>query len=178
MGRELQLAIRRLAKEPALAIAAVGFDPANVLTLDLSRLDQSRYPADASRQQAVDDLVTGLAGLPGVRAAAAVLNRPFADGVIGWDSALLLEGQTDVASTWLKNPIVNFEAITPGYFQTMGIRLQRGRDFSSTDRAAAPLVAIVSDNLAARLWPAQNPIGKRLVDSFGRAKDGRHSGGR
>ena len=158
-----------------LAALDLGFDPANVLTLDLSRLDQSRYPADASRQQAVDDLVTGLAGLPGVHAAAAVLNRPFAHGVIGWDSALLLEGQADVASTWLKNPIVNFEAITPGYFQTMGIRLRRGRDFSSTDRAAAPLVAIVSDNLAARLWPAQNPIGKRLVDSFGRAKDGRSS---
>jgi len=102
-----------------------------------------------------------------------VLNRPFAHGVIGWDSPLLLEGQVDVASTWLKNPIVNFEAVTPDYFQAMGVRLQRGRDFSSTDRAAAPLVAIVSDNLAARLWPAQDPMGKRLLESFGRAQDGR-----
>ena len=158
-----------------LAALDLGFDPANVLTLDISRLDQSRYPTYAARQRAVDDLVTGLGRLPGVQSAAAVLNRPFAHGVIGWDSALLLEGQADVDSTWLKNPIVNFEAVTPGYFQSMGIRLRRGRDFSSTDRAAAPLVAIVSDNLAARLWPAQNPIGKRLVDSFGRAKDGRPS---
>jgi putative ABC transport system permease protein len=55
----------------------------------------------------------------------------------------------------------------------MGVRLQRGRDFSSADRAAAPLVAIVSDNLAARLWPAQDPMGKRLLESFGRAQDGR-----
>ena len=102
-----------------------------------------------------------------------MLNRPFAHGVIGWDSPLLLEGQVDVASTWLKNPIVNFEAVTPDYFQAMGVRLQRGRDFSSTDRAAAPLVAIVSDNLAARLWPAQDPMGKRLLESFGRAQDGR-----
>jgi len=102
-----------------------------------------------------------------------VLNRPFAHGVIGWDSALLLEGQVDVASTWLKNPIVNLEAVTPDYFPAMGVRLQRGRGFSSTDRAAAPLVAIVSDNLAARLWPAQDPIGKRLLESFGRAQAGR-----
>jgi putative ABC transport system permease protein len=158
-----------------LAALDLGFDPANVLTLDLSRLDQSRYPSYPARRRAVDDLVTGLEGLPGVQSAAAVLNRPFAHGVIGWDSALMLEGQADVASTWLKSPIVNFEAVTPGYFQAMGVGLQRGRDFSSTDRAAGPLVAIVSDNLAARLWPSQNPIGKRLVDSFGRAKDGRPS---
>jgi putative ABC transport system permease protein len=156
-----------------LAALDLGFDPANVLTVDISRLDQSRYSTYAARQRAVDDLVTGLERLPGVQSAAAVLNRPFAHGVIGWDCAVLLEGQADVDATWLKNPIVNFEAVTPGYFQAMGVHLERGRDFSSTDRAAAPLVAILSDNLAARLWPAQNPIGKRLVDSFARRKDGR-----
>jgi putative ABC transport system permease protein len=158
-----------------LAALDLGFDPADVLTLDISRLDQSRYSTYAARQRVADDLVTGLGRLPGVQSAAAVLNRPFAHGVIGWDSALLLEGQADVDTTWLTNPIVNFEAVTPGYFQSMGVRLRRGRDFSSTDRAGAPLVAVVSDNLAARVWPAQNPIGKRLVDSFGRGKDGRPS---
>ena len=163
-----------LAAQSFMRLAAVdlGFDPDNVLTIDISRLDQSRYSTDAARQRAVDDVVTRLARLSGVQSAAAVLNRPFAHGVIGWDSALLLEGQADVQSVWLENPIVNFEAVTPGYFQSMGIRLRRGRDLSSTDRAAAPLVAVVSDNLAARLWPAQDPIGKRLLESFGRARDG------
>jgi len=155
-----------------LAALDLGFDPANVLTVDISRLDQSRYSTPASRQRAVDDLVTGLARLPGAQSAAAVLNRPFGHGVIGWDSGLLLEGQPNVETTWLKNPFVNFEAVTPHYFQSMSIGLRSGRDFSSIDRAGAPLVAIVSDNLAARLWPAQNPIGKRLLDSFGRGKDG------
>jgi putative ABC transport system permease protein len=166
-----------LAAQSFMRLAAVdlGFDPENLLMLDISRLDQSRYSTDEARRHVVDDLVTRVGRLPGVQSAAVVLNRPFAHGVIGWDSALLLEGQPDVDSTWLKNPIVNFEAVTPDYFQSMRIRVRRGRDFSSTDRAAAPLVAIVSDNLAARLWPAQNPIGKRVVDSFGRAKDGRPS---
>ncbi len=157
-----------------LAALDLGFDPANVLTLDISRLDQSRYSTYAARQRVVDDLVTGLGRLPGVQSAAAVLNRPFAHGVIGWDSALLLEGQADVDTTWLKNPIVNFEAVTPGYFQSMGVRLRRGRDFSSTDRAGAPLVAVVSDNLAARVWPAAESDWKtpgRLV----RARKGRPS---
>ena len=160
-----------------LAALDLGFDPANVLTLDLRRLDQSRYPTYAARQRAVDDLVSGLARLPGVQSAAAVLNRPFAHGVIGWDSALLLEGQADVDATWLKNPIVNFEAVTPGYFQSMGVRLRAWTRLLSTDRAAAPLVAIVSDNLAARLWPGQNPIGQRVLDSFDGQRTAVHRSG-
>ena len=153
-----------------LAALDLGFDPSNVLTLDLSHLDQSRYSTRAARHQVIDDLTSAIARLPGVQSVGAVLNRPFAHGVIGWDSALLLEGQADVNTTWLKNPIVNFEVVTPGYFQSMGIRVRRGREFSSTDRAGAPLVAVVSDNLAARTWPGQNAIGKRLLDSFGRGK--------
>ena len=113
-----------------------------------------------------------------MQSAAAVLNRPFAHGVIGWDSALLLDGQADVDNTWLTNPIVNFEAVTPGYFQSMSIRLAGGRDFSSADRAGSPLVVVVSDNLARQIWPGQDAIGKRLVESFERGKDGRPSGWR
>ncbi|HEY2431715.1 MAG TPA: FtsX-like permease family protein, partial [Vicinamibacterales bacterium] len=51
------------------------------------------------------------------------------------------------------------------------IRLRAGRDFSSIDRPGAPRAAIVSENLSARLWPGESPIGKRLLDSFGRGKD-------
>ena len=158
-----------------LAALDLGFDPSNVVTLDIGRLDQSRYSTNAARRQVVDDLLIALRRLPGVTSAAAVLNRPFAHGVIGWDSALLLEGQPDVDTTWLKNPFVNFEAVTPGYFQAMGVRVRGGRDFSSIDRAGAPLVAIVSDNLAARLWPGHNPIGQHLVQSLEPGKDGHPS---
>jgi predicted permease len=158
-----------------LAALDIGFEPSNVLALDLSRLDQSRYSTWAARHQVVDDLVNDLGRVAGVRSAAAVLNRPFAHGVIGWDSALWLEGQGDVDATWLTNPIVNFEVVTPGYFQSMGIRLRAGRDFSSADRGGAPLVAVVSNNLATRIWPGQNAIGKRVLDSFGRGKDGHPS---
>lgn len=151
----------------------LGFDPANLLTIDLSRLDQGRYSTWTARQQALDGLIEGLRRLPGVRSAAAVLGRPFAHGVIGWDSRLLVDGQADVDSTWLASPIVNFEAVTPSYFQSMAIRLREGREFSARDRSGAPLVAVISDNLAARLWPGQDAIGKRVIDSFGRGKDGR-----
>jgi predicted permease len=155
-----------------LAALDLGFDPSNVLTLDLSRLDQSRHSTWTARSRTVEDLVTGLARQPGAQSAAAVLIRPFAHGVIGWDSSLLLEGQVDVDTAWLTNPIVNFEVVTPDYFASMDIRQRSGRGFSATDRLETPLVVIVSDNLAARLWPGQNPIGKRVLDSFTRRREG------
>ena len=174
-GSVTLLVASALVAQSFLRLAALdpGFDATNVLTIDLSRLDQSRYPTYATRHQLLVDLAGRLEALPGVRSAAAVLNRPFAHGVIGWDSGLLREGQTDVAATWLANPVVNFETVTPRYFETMGIPLRRGRVFASGDRAGAAPVAIVSGNLAERLWPRQDPLGKRLVDSFGRGKDGR-----
>jgi predicted permease len=158
-----------------LAALDLGFDPSNLLTVDLSQLDQSRYPTLAARHRVFDDLVHDLEQQSGIRSAAAVLVRPFAHGVIGWDSGVLLEGQPDVDATWRGNPIVNYEVATPDYFASMGIRLQAGRGFSPADRPGTPLVAIVSDNLAARLWPGQNAIGKHVLDSFGRGRDGRPS---
>jgi predicted permease len=52
--------------------------------------------------------------------------------------------------------------VTPGYFRTIGLPLVRGRDFDARDAVGAPGVAIVSEHLASRLWPGQDPLGKRL----------------
>ena len=65
-------------------------------------------------------------------------------------------------STWGLNPHLNFVAVSPRYFQTMGTRLVRGRLFTEADTTTAPGVAIVSETAARRLWPGQDPIGQRL----------------
>jgi predicted permease len=57
---------------------------------------------------------------------------------------------------------VDINRVGPRYFETLGIRLLQGRDFSLRDDAGEPLVAIVTPALAARMWPGENPIGKRL----------------
>jgi predicted permease len=54
--------------------------------------------------------------------------------------------------------------ITDGYLQSLGIPLLHGRDFSAADGPGAMRVAIVSQSLAARLWPGQDPIGKPIGD--------------
>jgi putative ABC transport system permease protein len=58
---------------------------------------------------------------------------------------------------------VDANLISPGYFRTLGIALTAGRDFSWSDRDATPLVAIVSERLARRLWPHESAIGKRIT---------------
>jgi putative ABC transport system permease protein len=86
------------------------------------------------------------------------------------DSGFLLEGQPDTRLAWSRNPMLNWEAVTPGYFRSMGIRLVRGRVFDKTDTERSPLVVIVSEAMAARVWPGEDPIGKRLRSDAYEAK--------
>ncbi|HEX7085184.1 MAG TPA: FtsX-like permease family protein [Vicinamibacterales bacterium] len=87
------------------------------------------------------------------------LLRPLADP-IGWDYPFTIEGQTpEVQAT---NPHANYEAVSPGYFTTVGIPLVEGRLFDDADTADAAPVAIVSASMARRFWPGERAIGKRL----------------
>jgi putative ABC transport system permease protein len=61
---------------------------------------------------------------------------------------------------------VHHRAVTPGYFGALGIALRRGRAFDARDDAQGPKVALVNQTLAARLWPGEDPLGKRLALDF------------
>jgi putative ABC transport system permease protein len=62
-----------------------------------------------------------------------------------------------------RRPVGIWPAVTLRYFETMGMAIVKGRNLAETDSETAPLVVVVSDGLARRLWPADNPIGKRLL---------------
>jgi predicted permease len=139
-----------------------GFAKENVLTARI-RLPEKTYPDARQRQRFFDRLRERAEALPGVTSAATVLTRPLDTSVV-WEMPIAREGQS-----WdelLKNPLTNFQAISPGYFRTMKIRLIKGRDFDEHDTEEAPLVAIVSKGLAAHYWPGQDPIGKRVRRIF------------
>jgi len=55
--------------------------------------------------------------------------------------------------------------VTPEYFRTLGIPLQRGRDFTDEDRAGSEPVVVIDENLAHRYWPGEEPVGKRIIQS-------------
>ena len=140
----------------------LGFNPTNVLTFAVSGLNEEQFPARAARHALVERLISNLEQLPQVRSAGAVYERPFEHGPIGMDSGVLLEGQGDTPDQWNRNGSVNWESVTPGYFEAMNIRLVRGRIFDQRDGAAAALSAIVSEAAASHFWPGQDPLGKRL----------------
>lgn len=91
-----------------------------------------------------------------------IYQRPFEHGPIGLDSNVVLEGQVDTPESRTRNPRLNLEAVTPGYFAAMSNPLLRGRLFDSRDNEDSLPVVIVSEAMANRVWPGEDPIGKRL----------------
>jgi putative ABC transport system permease protein len=141
----------------------LGFVPEGAFSFTVD-LAAEKYPTDSRRRAFHRAFLEGLAALPGVEAAGAVHNRPLEHGPIGSDHWVTLEGQPlDRASLTANSISVNWETATPGYFRAVGTRLLAGRAFTEHDTPEAPAVVIVSEGLARRCWPGQDPLGKRLV---------------
>jgi putative ABC transport system permease protein len=134
-----------------------GFDPENVLTMNLS-LPNVKY-ADAQKQTAFfDELLRKVSSLPGVRSAAISAGLPIQPKRI---TPMLPEGQPEVPLA--QRPFIIIEAISPRLLETLRVPLRAGRVFSDADNAQAPQVVIVNESLARRYWPGQNPLGKHVL---------------
>jgi putative ABC transport system permease protein len=119
----------------------------------------ARFADRNQRALFLEDAMGQLEALPDVAAATPINVPPFTDR--GWEvPRTTAEGQSaDQAAT---NPSLNLESIHPNYFTTFEIPIVHGRAFTAADREGAVRVAIISQDLAERLWPQQNAIGKRL----------------
>ncbi len=95
--------------------------------------------------------------LPGVTAAAYVTYHPM-EGTSGRLDVLA----PGVADDPLTAPQAIIHFVTPGFFETLGIPITAGRDFTDQDHASSPSVAVISESLAQRLWPGQDAIGRRV----------------
>jgi putative ABC transport system permease protein len=141
----------------ALRQIDLGFTPERVLSLEV----QPRgIPGSANEW--LDAYLTRVRALPGVEAAGAVYLRPLMLGPIGQGITVLLEGQPDTREAIEANPVLNYQMASSGYFETLGIPLRAGRFFTRQDSRGQPRVAIVSESAARRLWPGQDPVGRRL----------------
>lgn len=131
-----------------------GFNAAH-LTVASVALPAARYHTAAQMQRFDQHVLDGLSALPGVTSSAAVSFLPFGNGVVG-------NFQLDDGRALPDDYRVDKPEISASYFRTMGIRILRGREFSERDDARAPGVAVVSDSVARRFWPAGNAVGKRI----------------
>jgi predicted permease len=134
-----------------------GFDASRLAVLSFDLTAQGMPPdAATERQRQILERVRGLAG---VERAAYTATVPLAGG--GFARSVFLEGQdvTDPRAARL----VQVSAAGDGYFETIGIPLVRGRDFTSADNAQTPRVVIINETMARTFWPDQDAVGKRFT---------------
>jgi predicted permease len=136
-----------------------GFDSHNMLAIDVS-LSPSSASTGASIRRAYVDLIRRLENVPGVEAAAVVGNLPMT----GDDSAapISVEGRP-VPKNQFDLPIGLLYPTTPGYLKVTKIPLLRGRFFNEHDNQNSQAVMVIDENTARRLFPNEDPIGRRVV---------------
>jgi predicted permease len=132
-----------------------GFQRAGVdvigLNLQLGGYDPKTGPAFAQ------ELLARVEALPSVASAAFARVVPLTGEAEGGRVWRVDDRADDRAIS------VNRNFVSPDYFRTIGLPLVAGRAFAASDRAGAPLVAIVNETFARRVWPGQNPVGQRLL---------------
>ncbi len=134
----------------------LGFDPRHLAAFSM---DTAYAGYDRERGSAFyRELERRVGELPGVESASLTFHVPMG---YAFDADYIeAEGRPAVPSA--QHPLIFFNSVTPDYFRTMRIDLRRGRGFRDSDREGAPRVAIVNETMARRLWPGQDPLGKRF----------------
>jgi putative ABC transport system permease protein len=140
-----------------------GFDSDKLAVVRMFLPDE-QYDTATARLQFFTRLLTRLATHPGVISATAVHTEP-GSGQSGLSARMMFEGQQPDAAR--QNPYGTWEPVLPSYFDTMRIRITKGRAFTEADDATRAPVAIVSEAVAQRYWPGQDPIGKRVQFTTG-----------
>jgi len=97
--------------------------------------------------------------LPGVQSAGAASNTPL-NNQPNLSVEFTIEGSPPLPPG--ERQTSDLMVISPNYFKTIGIPLLSGRDFSEADGIEAPRVAIISDLMARRYWPREDPVGRRI----------------
>ena len=140
----------------ATAGVSLGFDPGRVLAVGTDLAMNGYDPAREERF--MRDALERVRSMPGVTAAALTSRAPL--DVISYGTApLLVSGVHGPADRGVLTPRV---AVSPDYFETLGVPLLQGRAFTPADTSETPLVAVVSEALADRYWSVETAVGQRL----------------
>jgi putative ABC transport system permease protein len=139
-----------------------GYDPNGLLMMKLLLPDRT-YSSDAARRQYVTRSLDAFATIAGVEQAAVVNDIPT--GGANWTRRIEIEGHPPVDPKVAVT--VDWREISPDYFPTMRIPVRAGRGFTRADREDTARVAVVSESMARKFWPGEDPLGRKV-----RAKDG------
>jgi len=143
----------------SLQAADPGFRRESVLAVSFD-LTSSAFRGPGRQQPWFAELMSAMAGAPGVQRVAGVSQAPLIRRSLP-DQPVTVEDQPIRPAS--QSPLVIMRAVTPDYFASMGIPLKSGRVFAETDSSDGKLVAIVNEAAARLLWPGTNPAGRRIA---------------
>ena len=149
------LFVRTLQKLSAIDF---GFATENLLLVqpDMSLAEYPEERASTFHQQ----LTERIAALPGVQSVSRAAQLPRSNHGFWGTRQVVPEGRDPGAND--AGVVVEYNEVAPDYFATLGVPLVRGREFTARDTASAPGVVVINETLARRLWPGEDPLGKRL----------------
>ena len=139
-----------------LGHVSVGFDVDRLLTMRFG-MPGTRYATPAERTAYLRRLIDRFENIPGIESGAFSTRLPL-DPAYGVAS-IEIEGRPVAAG---ERPVVGARVVREKYFRTMGIPIRSGRDFTVRDDDNAPSVVLVNNALAARFWPGENAVGRRI----------------
>jgi len=136
----------------------VGFNRERLLSMQIT-LPPVQYVDGASVVGFYTEAVRRLSTLPGVNSVGGISHTPLASG--GPQFIFSVEGRPLPKPA--DAPMASYRIITPGYFETMGVPLTKGRTLTEADDQRALQAVVINQNLAEKMWPGEDPIGKRMT---------------
>jgi putative ABC transport system permease protein len=136
----------------------LGFQPERLLTFQIA-IKPSQYPDATRRWQFYRRMLESVSGIPGVNSAAISTGIPLGAG--SYNRSPFAPTGTSILPPDASLPI-DWRAVSPGYFKTMGIPLLAGREFNEQDTTTAPVTIILSRSAAQKFWGSEDPIGKMI----------------
>jgi predicted permease len=151
-----------------------GFDRDGLLVVNVDVLSPVSAHASAGDRAPnltvwYGELLRRLRETPGVRSASLSRKPPISNDLGYWFEAFRREGQPAEPRPTSAAGRTFLNAVSPGYFETMGISFIGGRDFSASDSDGRPLVAVINASMAAKYFDRENAIGRRLTMGEGPA---------
>ena len=148
-----------------MRVAAVepGVRVSNILTMSLS-LPDVKYDTPVKRANFYKTLTERLEQVPGVRSSGAALFLPLRVSLLSFRvgvNGFRIEGRPPVPQG--QEPTADYRMATPGYFDTMGIALKKGRLFDGHDDLSAKPVAVINEAMVRKHFASEDPIGRRLL---------------
>ncbi|MFY9826584.1 MAG: ABC transporter permease, partial [Thermoanaerobaculia bacterium] len=136
-----------------------GFDPANVLTVQIE-LPEARYKEEHQPAAFYAELYRRLAALPGVQAAGGIFLLPLTG--MNATAGFKLEGEREPGKNEPKQ-VASLRPVGPGYFQALGMKLLSGRTFTAGDDQRQRPVVVVNETFAHRFSPGRDPLGRKVT---------------